>query len=209
MARRQRTQEDLTRMREQLLDGAARALQAQGVHRATMGDIARACGCTPPTLYAYFESKDAILEAIVRTVAEESAALLRLRVPEGLTLPQRLELVLEPTLLWGARRAALIRVAGTAIASGATPSAWVGKDPMPHYVSQLEALMQDDEARTWLGEVPPEEAAYILWGLIYGQGLYVLQTQPSADAGETQARRIVRRFLAALAADTRHDLIGE
>ena len=201
MARKQRSAEEKAQTRAQLLEGAARALVTQGVHRATLGDIAKACDCTPPTLYAYFENKDAILEAIVQTVAMESAELLKLTVPAGLTLPQRLELVLEPTLRWGERRALMIRVASTAVASGATHSDWVGKDPMPHYVGQLAALMRDEESRRWIGDVPPEEAAYVLWGLIHGQGLYLLQQEQRSETVKEQTRRIVRRFLAAVAAD--------
>lgn len=205
MARKPRSAQDIAHTRAQLLEGAAVAFMEHGVHRTTLGDIAKACGCTTPTLYAYFENKEAILAAIVQTVADESAALLKTPVPEGLTLQQRLELALQPTLRWGQKRVPMIRVAGIAVSSGATPSQWVGRDPMPYYVQHLAALMQDEASRAQLGDTPPLEAAYVLWGLMHGQGLYLLQQAEREESTEEQARRLVRRFLAALSSDATDD----
>lgn len=50
--------------RRQILDGARRVFLAQGFDGASMGEIARAAGVSKGTLYVYFDSKDALFEAL-------------------------------------------------------------------------------------------------------------------------------------------------
>jgi len=45
-----------------MLDHAARVFGRRGFHAAAMDEIARACGVTKPMLYAYFDSKEGLLE---------------------------------------------------------------------------------------------------------------------------------------------------
>lgn len=52
--------------RRQIIDGARAVFLAAGFDGASMNDIARAAGVSKGTLYAYFESKDALFEAIIR-----------------------------------------------------------------------------------------------------------------------------------------------
>ena len=48
------------------MDGARTAFLAAGFDGASMNDIARAAGVSKGTLYAYFDSKDELFEAIIR-----------------------------------------------------------------------------------------------------------------------------------------------
>ncbi len=62
MARTPKVVED---RKEQILDAAMRVFAQKGFTRATNKDIAREAGITPGLIYYYFESKDAVLQAII------------------------------------------------------------------------------------------------------------------------------------------------
>ncbi len=55
--------------RRQILDGARRVFLASGFDGASMGEIARVAGVSKGTLYVYFDSKEALFEAL--TVEEK------------------------------------------------------------------------------------------------------------------------------------------
>src|SRR5256885_15946713 len=48
----------------QIMEGARAAFLAQGFDGASMGEIARRAGVSKGTLYVYFDSKEALFEAI-------------------------------------------------------------------------------------------------------------------------------------------------
>ncbi|WP_229428587.1 TetR/AcrR family transcriptional regulator [Microvirga pudoricolor] len=50
--------------RRQILDGARRVFLAQGFDGASMGEIAKVAGVSKGTLYVYFDSKEALFEAL-------------------------------------------------------------------------------------------------------------------------------------------------
>src|SRR5207244_8202293 len=64
MARTPKVVED---RREQIIDAAMRVFSQKGFTRATNKDIAREAGITPGLIYHYFESKEALLKAILQT----------------------------------------------------------------------------------------------------------------------------------------------
>ena len=76
---RSRAGNAMARTRAGLLDGARRAVAAQGTRRTTMNDIAAEAGVAKATLYNHFRTKDdvwaALVEAEVRAVATECADL--------------------------------------------------------------------------------------------------------------------------------------
>src|SRR5437870_3144693 len=51
--------------RRQIMEGARQVFLAQGFDGASMGEIARQAGVSKGTLYVYFDSKEALFEAIV------------------------------------------------------------------------------------------------------------------------------------------------
>jgi AcrR family transcriptional regulator len=65
--------------RRQIMDSARAAFLAQGFDAASMGEIARQAGVSKGTLYVYFDSKEALFEAIFeeecRAQAEQVFAL--------------------------------------------------------------------------------------------------------------------------------------
>jgi AcrR family transcriptional regulator len=85
MARTPKVVED---RREQIIDAAMRAFAQKGFTRATNKDIAREAGITPGLIYYYFESKEALLNAIIET---RSPIRLMTTLPQHiLTLPPQL-----------------------------------------------------------------------------------------------------------------------
>jgi TetR/AcrR family transcriptional regulator, repressor for uid operon len=63
--------------REQVLNAAADCFRKHGYHGASMAEIACAAAMSPGHIYHYFESKDAIIEAIIAKDAEELFSIMR------------------------------------------------------------------------------------------------------------------------------------
>ena len=76
---RSRAGNAMARTRAGLLDGALRAVAAQGTRRTTMNDIAASAGVAKATLYNHFRTKDdvwsALVEAELARLAGECAGL--------------------------------------------------------------------------------------------------------------------------------------
>src|SRR5712692_6642476 len=77
MARTPKVVED---RREQIIDAAMRVFSQKGFTRATNKDVAREASITPGLIYYYFESKEALLSAIIE---ERSPFRLITTLPEG------------------------------------------------------------------------------------------------------------------------------
>jgi AcrR family transcriptional regulator len=60
MATPRRQQRNIARIREDIVEAAARAFSRHGHRRVTMQDIAREAGYTAASLYTYFRSKKEI-----------------------------------------------------------------------------------------------------------------------------------------------------
>jgi AcrR family transcriptional regulator len=67
------TADDESAKRRQIIDGAHAVFLSQGFDAASMNDIARAAGVSKGTLYVYFDSKEALFEAIVDRECEAQA----------------------------------------------------------------------------------------------------------------------------------------
>ena len=61
-------------MRDQILQAGAEVVLEKGFDRASVREIARRAGVAVGTLYLYFRSKDAILDAFIDALAEDVAA---------------------------------------------------------------------------------------------------------------------------------------
>lgn len=71
--------------RRQILDGARRCFMASGFDAASMGEIAREAKVSKGTLYVYFDSKEALFEALIEEKKRDSAE--RLQTLEHMTGP--------------------------------------------------------------------------------------------------------------------------
>ena len=59
--------------RRQVMEGARTIFLSEGFDGASMNDIARAAGVSKGTLYAYFDSKEQLFEALIREGKKEQA----------------------------------------------------------------------------------------------------------------------------------------
>jgi len=59
--------------RRQIVEGARQVFLSAGFDGASMNDVARTAGVSKGTLYAYFDSKDELFEAIIRGEFAQSA----------------------------------------------------------------------------------------------------------------------------------------
>jgi len=82
MARTPKVVED---RREQIIDAAMRVFAQKGFVRATNKDIAREAGITPGLIYHYFDSKEALLKAIIE--GRSPLRIIRSLPPQALALP--------------------------------------------------------------------------------------------------------------------------
>jgi len=69
----ERDGQDGSAKRRQVMDGARAAFLNAGFDGASMNDIARAAGVSKGTLYAYFDSKEQLFEALIREDKEQQA----------------------------------------------------------------------------------------------------------------------------------------
>jgi AcrR family transcriptional regulator len=93
MATPKRQQRKIARVREDILEAAARAFSRHGHRRVTMQDIAREAGYTAASLYTYFRGKDEIADELIRMTKAEFVRTFAEPMPAGLTFDQKLQLV--------------------------------------------------------------------------------------------------------------------
>jgi AcrR family transcriptional regulator len=84
--------------RQQILDAAVRVFAAQGYERSRVGDVASEAGVAYGLVYHYFDSKEAVLEAVFREAWGRLLAAMALAEQSVGTAPERLELVVKIVL---------------------------------------------------------------------------------------------------------------
>jgi TetR/AcrR family transcriptional regulator, fatty acid metabolism regulator protein len=84
--------------RQQILDAAVRVFAAQGYDKSRVGDVAREAGVAYGLIYHYFDSKEAVLEAVFREAWGRLLAAVALAEQTAGTAPERLELVVKIVL---------------------------------------------------------------------------------------------------------------
>ena len=77
--------------RDQILETAAELFAGKGFHGVSVSEIGRACGISGPALYKHFDSKDAILAAMLVGISERLLEEGRARVAQAHTSQEALE----------------------------------------------------------------------------------------------------------------------
>lgn len=90
----ERRQLEAARKREGILEASARAFARGGYRATTMQDIAREAGYTPPSLYAYFDSKEQIFLELAALLSREFTAVFDEPLPAQLPFRERLQQLL-------------------------------------------------------------------------------------------------------------------
>ena len=81
--------------RDQILDTAAELFAAKGFHGVSVGELGRACGISGPALYKHFDSKDAVLAAMLVGISERLLSEGRARVARADGARQALDSLVE------------------------------------------------------------------------------------------------------------------
>lgn len=135
-----------------------------------MQEIAREAGYTAPSLYTYFEGKDALLRELFDRFLEEVLEVFDKPTPRGLTLEQALELLLHEVMaLCDRRQDALVAFASVA-QTGPLPTnirAITEKSASGPaiLIRRFTAWFEDKAQPGELGELSQEDAAYYLFGI--------------------------------------------
>jgi AcrR family transcriptional regulator len=77
--------------REQILETAAALFATKGFHGVSVSEIGRACGISGPALYKHFDSKDAVLAAMLVGISERLLDEGRTRVARSADAGEALE----------------------------------------------------------------------------------------------------------------------
>jgi AcrR family transcriptional regulator len=96
--------------RDQIVDTAAELFAARGFHGVSVGEIGRACGISGPALYKHFESKDAVLAAMLVGISERLLDEGRTRVARAGDAREAVEALIEWHIDFALRHRALIVV---------------------------------------------------------------------------------------------------
>jgi AcrR family transcriptional regulator len=96
--------------RDQILETAAELFAAKGFHGVSVGEIGRACGISGPALYKHFDSKDAVLAAMLVGISERLLDEGRTRVGQAGSPHQALESLVSWHIDFALRHRSLIVV---------------------------------------------------------------------------------------------------
>ena len=96
--------------RDQILEIAADLFASKGFHGVSVSEIGRACGISGPALYKHFDSKDAVLAAMLVGISERLLDEGRSRVGKAADAREAVEALIEWHIDFALRHRALIVV---------------------------------------------------------------------------------------------------
>lgn len=158
--RDERRARGIERTKQDIIEAAARVFAQAGFHAATMAAIAREAGFTAASLYTYFESKEAIFQALRDDTLRRVLATYDLAVPSGLSYAQRLELLLQHQLSVVVDRLHAMRVL-----FDVPPPRQEERSVMASFLDRAAHFLAEGAEREL--RVPPREAAEVLFGLTH------------------------------------------
>jgi AcrR family transcriptional regulator len=175
-------------MRVRILDAALGCFTAQGYHATKMTDVAKAAEMAKGSVYRYFDSKDALTEALVRRYFDDiRAEVMSYPAPPTLgILIFGLRQALPPERLGATRMFFDVLGPGFSQSGGARQVVddfitWIGA----HYAEHLRLLQATRQVRA---DVDPQAMgaalASMLDGLIIHQALFVRTDDAFAEAVE-------------------------
>jgi AcrR family transcriptional regulator len=172
MATPKRQQRKIARVREDIVEAAARAFSRRGHRQATMQDIAREAGYTAASLYTYFRSKEEITEELLRTTKAEFVRGFAEPMPAGITFDQKLHLLVVRQLELVDRRRPLfssIFSVGAGALGGECPRTSFQKN-FENHIQVLADWLRQNATPEDLGGHDPDMVARFFIG--FGFGLF-------------------------------------
>ena len=202
MARTLDPQAHATR-RDVFLDVAQSLIMSRGYDRFSIQDIIDGAGASKGAFYHYFDSKDALLDAIVDRMADEGLARVQpLLDDERLTAPQKLQAVFGGIAAFKAERSDLII---GFIRVWASDDNVVVRERLRRQASQrqlhlLEGIVRQGIAEGSFTSRQPDRLARVLVGFIVGMGELAMELWIGRQDGATTFEEVRQTFDAYLEA---------
>ena len=174
--------------RRLILDAAVGVFARQGYDQTPVGDIAREAGVAYGLVYHYFESKEAVLEAVFREAWGRLLAAVALAEERGDSAPRQLELVVEIVLRAWRDDPDLVRLLVRDVAR--SPHVAELREIEDAFASLERIVRRGQEEGTFRPDVDAHLAAWIVYGaleeVLTG---WVLGGLPDDAAGVAAAER--------------------
>jgi len=184
--RRAVSEQDKARRRAELLGAAKQVFAERGFQNATVAEVARAAGLSYGVVYWYFESKDALLHALMESEEDVLRARIQAAVASGSTEELRdvLHRAVRATFEFfdddRASAALLFR----------DPSTMGGDfgrhllDIYGRFIGALDVVVRSNQRAGTLRQAPPRLLAFSVAALISQVALRRLKTDDGLDADE-------------------------
>jgi AcrR family transcriptional regulator len=159
--------------RDAFLDAAQALIMSRGYDRFSIQDILDATGASKGAFYHYFDSKDALLDAIVDRMAEEGLSRVQpVLDDQSLTAPEKLQAVFGGIAAFKAERSDLIT---RFMRVWASDDNVVVRERLRRHTSQrqlqlLEAIVQQGIAEGCFTSRHPDQLARVVVGFLVSMG---------------------------------------
>ena len=146
-----------------ILEAAVRVFAAQGYDAARVGDIAKEAGVAYGLVYHYYESKEAVLEAVFREAWGRLLAAVALAEETGADADEQLELVVKIVLRTWRDDPDLVRLLVREVTRN--PHIQDELDEIGQAFASLERIVVRGQAEgTFRADLDPQLAAWMLYG---------------------------------------------
>jgi AcrR family transcriptional regulator len=161
--------------KQQILNAAMTVFTQEGLHEAKMSDIAQEAGLSKGTLYWYFDSKDALITALLEDIVDEYTQVLhRLPEAEG-TVTERLRVVGQTILTYNEAWASFLPVSYE-ILGWALREPEVREEFRPYFEEIYDVLVTLIEQGIERGEFRDVDVDKVVWELMaLSEGIQQLQ----------------------------------
>jgi AcrR family transcriptional regulator len=151
--------------RRRILEAAVRVFAAQGYDASRVGDVAKEAGVAYGLVYHYYESKEAVLEAVFREAWGRLLAAGALAEETGANAAEQLELVVKIVLRAWRDDPDLVRL--IFIYVNIKPNIQDELDEIGQAFASLERMVSRGQADgTFRAELDPKLAAWMLYGAL-------------------------------------------
>ena len=148
-----------------ILDAAVRVFAAQGYDASRVGDVAKEAGVAYGLVYHYYESKEAVLEAVFREAWGRLLAAVALAEGTGADASEQLELVVKIVLRAWRDDPDLVRLLVREVTRN--PHIQDELDEIGQAFASLERMVRRGQADgTFRPELDPKLAAWMLYGAL-------------------------------------------
>ncbi len=177
--------------RRRLLDAAVRVFARKGYHSSRVGDIAEEAGVAHGLLYHYFESKEALLEAVSRDTWTQIMDSIREIEGRGDPAGEQLRKVAALFLRAWARDPDLVRVLVREVARSPQVQRQVDESGEV-FLAIRRIIEQGQAAGEFRDDVDPQLASWIFYGAIEEVlTAWVLGQLPDSDEEVALAERTI------------------